>query len=331
MTKRKNILILELEKLQHNINLCRNDIKDSQDKNKINSIIILLIFSICKEQFIGGYNLLNLAKGDINVLKNQNDKYIINYLQRFNHIDINLDLIKTFFKKILPSKCFKSIFLALYGDDVYYPFDNEEFTNDFVDNSFEVLELPMENELGITDKFTMKTYFIPFLSIITSPCEDKEKDILRNGCLVKTGSHEIGHNFVNIEFFMENCMISIETPRKKSLEIDDCEGGKYIEFALFGGILKEIKLDEALYILNEENYDQSYLEFQYGFNNISPENLVVKGTFESLCQKIQLNQNYINYSKKVFIATNTSHFEGKKISCRNDNDVLGRLSFNNKL
>ena len=68
MKKRKNILILELEKLQHNINLCRNDIKDSQDKNKINSIIILLIFNTCKEQFISGYNLLNSAKGDINNL-----------------------------------------------------------------------------------------------------------------------------------------------------------------------------------------------------------------------------------------------------------------------
>ena len=175
--KRKDLIKLELEKLQYNINLCKNDINNSKDINKINSIIILLIFNSCKEEFISGYNLLNSAKGNINNLINQNDKYIINYLQRFKHIDINLDLIKKFYKNILPSECFESIFLDLYGKDVYYPFKNKKFTEYFVENSFEVLELPLENELGLTDKFTMKTYFIPFLSIITTQCKNEEKNI----------------------------------------------------------------------------------------------------------------------------------------------------------
>jgi len=325
--KRKNNLKLELEKLQHNIKLCRNDLNNSEDINKINSIIILLIFNKSKEEFIRGYNLIK-AEGNINNLINSNDPNMIDYLNRFDNININLDLIKQFYKKILRSECFKSIFLELYGKDVYYPFENKEFTEYFVENSFEVLNLPLEKELALNDKFTMKTYFIPFLSIITQQCKTEEKNILRNGCFVKTGAHEIGHNFVNIEFFMENCKISIETPRKRSLNINDCEGGKYIEYALFGKILEKIRLDEALYILNEKNYEKSYLDFQYGFNHINKDNLEVKGTFENLCKSIQLNQNYINYSKKIFIATNTSYFKEKAISCKNENDVLGRLSFN---
>ena len=160
----------------------------------------------------------------------------------------------------------------------------------------------------------MKTYFILFLLIITQQCKAEEKNILRIGCLVKTGAQEICNNFVNIEFFMENCKISIEVPRKKSLNLIGNEGGKYIEYALFGKILDKIRLDEALYILNEKNYEKSYLDFQNGFNNIKKENLEVKGTFENLCKSIHLNQNYINYSKEIFIETKTSYFEEKTIS-----------------
>ena len=218
--------------------------------------------------------------------------------------------------------------MTLYGKDEYYPFENEEFTNYFVENTFEVLEIPLENQLDISDKFSMKTYFIPFLSVISKKCSDSEKDIMRNGSIVKTGAHEVGHNFVNIKFFMENCRISVETPRKKSLVSDDCEGGKYIEYALFGKTLEMINLNEALYILNENNYKKSFLEFQYGFNNIEEKNLKVEGVFKNLCKSIKLNQNYIKYSKQIYILTNTSHFKEKKISCRNRNDVLGRASFN---
>jgi len=325
--KRKNSLRLELEKLQYNINLCIKDLKNPKDTTEINSIILLLIFNKSKEEFIRGYNLIK-AKGNINNLINSNDQNIIEYLKRFDYINIDLDLIKKFYKNILPSECFKSIFLELYGKDVYYPFENNNFTENFVENSFEVLQLPLEKELALNDKFTMKIYFIPFLSVIAQQCKPEEKNILRNGCFVKTGAHEIGHNFVNIEFFMENGKISIETPRKKSLNHNDCEGGKYIEYALFGKILDKITLDEALYILNEKNYEKSYLDFQNGFNNIKKENLEVKGTFENLCKSIQLNQNYINYSKDIFIPTQTSYFKEKTISCRNENDVLGRLSYN---
>ena len=326
--KRKNLLKSELEKLQHNINLCRDYINNSQDINKINYILLLLIFCSWKEEFISGYYLLNSTKGDINDSLNSNEENVIDYLKRFEHVDIDLNLIKKFYKKILPSECFKSIFLELYGKDIYYPFENQEFTDYFVENSFDVLELPLQNELGLTDKFTMKTYFISFLPLITKRCKNEEKNILRNGSLVKTGAHEIGNNFINIEFFMENCMISIEAPRKKSLEISNCDGGKYIEYALFGKILDKIRLDQALYILNEKNYEKSYLDFQFGFNNINQENLEVKGTFESLCKSIKLNQNYINYSKTIFIITNASLFKEIKISCRNENDVIGRVSFN---
>ena len=323
---RNEMLKLELEKIQDNLNLCKNNFNSSTDVKKINSLIILLIFNSSQKEFISGYNLLNSAKGNIDNLIKYNDQNIIDFLKRFEHININLDLIKNFFKNILPLECFKSIYLTLYGKDEYYPFENEEFTNYFVENTFEVLEIPLENQLDISDKFSMKTYFIPFLSVISKKCSDSEKDIMRNGSFVKTGAHEVGHNFVNIKFFMENCRIPIETPRKKSLVSDDCEGGKYIEYALFGKTLEMINLNEALYILNENNYKKSFLEFQYGFKNIEEKNLKVKGVFENLCKGIQLNKNFITYAKSINLVEHSTHVKEKKILCRNLNDVIGRAS-----
>lgn len=65
--------------------------------------------------------------------------------------------------------------MTLYGKDEYYPFENEEFTNYFVENTFEVLEIPLENQLDISDKFSMKTYFIPFLSVISKKCSFRKR------------------------------------------------------------------------------------------------------------------------------------------------------------
>lgn len=125
---------------------------------------------------------------------------------------------------------------------------------------------------------------------------------------------------------MENCRISVETPRKKSLVSDDCEGGKYIEYALFGKTLEMINLNEALYILNENNYKKSFLEFQYGFNNIEEKNLKVEGVFKNLCKGIQLNKNFITYAKSIYLVEHSSHVKEKKILCRNLNDIIGRAS-----
>ena len=74
-----------------------------------------------------------------------------------------MKLIKQFYKKILRLKCFKSLYFDLIGNDSCYPFDDQNFTDNFVDNNFEVLDIPIEKALGITDKFSKKIYLIPFL------------------------------------------------------------------------------------------------------------------------------------------------------------------------
>lgn len=333
--EKQRFLKLELNKIQNNIKLSINYLKNQKDVKKINALIILLIFNSSNKEFEYGYNLISSNKiesnklyeeqnfiNNINNIK-ENDEYLIEFLNVFDLVEINLSLIKEFYKKILPLKCFKSIFLTLYGNDEYYPFEDQNFTDYFIDNCFEIFNLPLENVLGFTDKFSMKTYFIPFLSKINGICGDAEKKLLRNGNLVSTGNHEIGHNFVNIKFYIENCKISIETPRKNSLDFS--EGGFYIDLALFGRILEEINLEQALYILNEKNYQKTFYEFQEGFNNIKKQDLIIEGVFKDLFKNINFNENFIKFFKKVSIAQKSLIKKEKKISRKIRNDVLGKV------
>ena len=94
------------------------------------------------------------------------NKYITKLFTYFKKENIDLNLIKEFYKNILPLQCFKSIFLTLNGEDTFYPLENKEFTNNFVEYSFDILDVPILNSLGLNDKFTMKSYFVPFVSQI---------------------------------------------------------------------------------------------------------------------------------------------------------------------
>ena len=205
-------------------------------------------------------------------------------------INIDINLIKTFYKTVLPLECFKSIYLELYGKDEYYPFQDQKFTDDFVDKNFEFFPMNIDSSLGLSDKFTLKTYFISFLPEIKGKCNEIEKTALKIGSLVNAGNHEIGHNFTSIRFFMENCQTSIVTPRKNSLEF--VEGGSYIELALFGRILEEITLEQALFLLNEKNYTKTYLQFQEAFNKIKADDLKVEGVFKNILKGINLDEKY---------------------------------------
>ena len=326
---KKDLLISELDKISCNIKLCFDDLKDSKDIELVNGLIISLIFALNKETFKLCYNYLKSKEKNFNkCLQLNKGEYSENsekIFHRFEKVNIELNLIKQFYKNILPLKCFKSIFLALNGKNSYYPFEDKEFTEHFVDNIFEVLDSPVLKSLGLTDKFTMKTYFIPFIPKINfgNDCHFINDDkIIINGVFVRAGNHEIGHNFTNIIFYTENCKVSIATPRKNYLELN--EGGNYLDFALFGKILKELNLEQALYILNEKNYEKSFIDFQYGFNNIKKEDLIVEGVFKGMCEDISnnLNKDFDDNAKSIFIRLNSINIGDIKINCEIRNDVL---------
>ena len=123
---------------------------------------------------------------------------------------------------------------------------------------------------------------------------------------------------------MKNCKISIENPKKNSL--DFIEEGYYIDYALFGKILDKINIAQVLYIFNEKNYEKTYVDFQYGFNNIKQEDLIVHGAFENMCKDINLNKDFEKNYESVYVILNLSSTQENEIFCDIKNDVLGRIS-----
>ena len=330
--KKKNLLKFELDKISSNIKLCIDNFRNSKDYNILNELIIALYFAPDKELFSVCYKYILYSNRNITNILNQNpnNKYIEELFKLFKKREIEFNLIKKFYKNILPLKCFKSIFLTLNGKDSYYPFDDKEFVDYFVENNFEILDVPICCSVALTDKFTMKTYFIPFMSdtIFSNNMHfnNKINIAMIHGFFVKAGNHEIGHNFTNINFYMENSKIPIITPRKKNFDYE--EGGYYIDLALFGRILKNINLQQVLYILNEKNYDKTYLDFQYDFNNIKSEDLEVEGVFKEMCKNISkdINNDLENNAKSIYVRLNPFNVGETKIDCSIRNDVIfGRI------
>ena len=328
--KKKELIASKLDIISYNISKCINDILFLENPIIINELIISLISSSSKMEFIRCYNYIKLPIKDINILLNNGDKNIIYFLNEFRKVNIDLKLIKQFYKNILPLKCFKSIYLDLNGKDSYYPFDDKKFTDDFVDTNFEIIDIPFQNVLGIIDKYTMKNYFNSYMPHIHTTYKinienmDNYDNIMENGALVRTGNHEIGHNFTIFNYYMKNCKISIENPKKNSL--DFIEEGYYIDYALFGKILDKINIAQVLYIFNEKNYEKTYVDFQYGFNNIKQEDLIVHGAFENMCKDINLNKDFEKNYESVYVILNLSSTQENEISCDIKNDVLGRIS-----
>ena len=65
-----------------------------------------------------------------------------------------------------------------------------------------------------------------------------------------------------------------------------------MEIALYGRIIKKFSLGEALYVLNEKNYEKSLEDFRKGFMELSDLDLIMNGEFKNsnLDNKVIINK-----------------------------------------
>ena len=83
---------------------------------------------------------------------------------------------------------------------------------------------------------------------------------------------------------------------------------------------------EALYIINEANYNKTFLEFQNGFNDIKIEDLKVTGTLANELPTIEFNENNIRKLRNTYISyKDLENAKQKIIKIKMKNDVLGRI------
>ena len=224
----------------------------------------------------------------------------------------------------------KESFSFFYGTEIKYPFSTEKDAEKFLNEYLQFIPLKSETTLAVTEKYTMETYTL--LSnrsmnfnfnglIIDADSKEIIKKTLLNGSIIVINFHEINHNFHNYYFYSKNGEESFITPRKVNMK--EREGGKNMERILFGCVLNSLNYKQALYIMNENNYNKSLKEYQADFMKLKMEDIKFDGIFSEY-SKIDSKTNDISeYLSIKFKDYNYYNNEGINININLEDDVLG--------
>ena len=259
------------------------------------------------------FNLINEEKKDLKTNKcNENAKlnenlskkydeselYNYDYLMEHPPLRIDINKIKIFLKEVLGSNVFRQLFFFLTGRNDYEEIFNNNMINYIIDN-INFMPINYTNTSAFFDKLTFTTYIPTMkktLCITAQNVDEKIYQVLENGVIIEIEFHEYGHLISTIFSFLNKSQSLIATPRKKNFDIN--EGGYYIEMALFGKIIKTLTYEEALYILNIDNYKKSLDEFRTGFRIRKDDDLIINGPFEDLNVKQKNLENTSDNGEK---------------------------------
>ena len=274
-----------------------------------------------------GQNLLIDEKSSPEPKEISFEEYNYNYLSKNSYLNLDITRIKMLLSKTLKSRVFQEVLEYLTGNNNYQAIYNDEMISEFI-----------EKIIFIPTNFSGAVSFHDYLSLVTVistthkeisstfiQYHKEQSDTLENGVIIAIIYHEYGHSINAIISFKENDLQLHETPRKKYLNFK--EGGYYLEIALFGRVIEKLTYKEALYILNENNYNKSLEEFRKGFMELSYQDLVIKGQFDYLNSK---DESKLKTSKdSVTIKAKEDNdefdeFENLNISIPLRNDILGR-------
>ena len=243
--------------------------------------------NLCKDNFIKYFKNNKIDK------YNDEDIYSFDYLS--NKINKHVNDIKDFLKIILKGKVFKESFCLLYGKDYLDFFSNESFLNEIINNHLQFIPFRSNDNCGMTDRFTIDSYtFIENKPIMYNNIDNENKklveDALKIGRAISISFHEINHNIYSyLLYFYNKIDYSFQTPRKSKI-CDYREGGFYMESILFGRIIENLNLEEAMYIMNSDNYNKDLKTFQKDFLNINK-----KSNINGIFSEFNKINNLINY------------------------------------
>ena len=315
-----NLLLSEkntIKNLEKKLNI---EIKNIKEPLKYKDIVYKDCENLC-------LNNLDETNNDFAKEDKYNFYYLIDNFEK-KHIKI-----RKFLKKIMNKQTFKDAYNILFGDN-NYKLSDPKYLDEFINKRLKFIPTRAFSTLAISDKISLNTFIFIKNRNIISPNElnpsilDSLREILNIGCYVLTEEHEIFHLLDCIPYYENNCAISRNTPRKRYYD-GKKEGGEYLELLLFDKIFFELHLDEVFYILDENNYDKTLIEFKEDFKNLDSKNLKIHGEFdkfndlldknESSSIKFQFNEVLINLKE-----TNLK-MSDFKIKFYLDNDVAGRI------
>ena len=220
---------------------------------------------------------------------------LFNYDYQIENSSKIIKNIKYFLKKILNLKVFDEAFKILYGNDFENPFKDNEFKNKYIDEYLKFVPYRTQNSSGVTDKYTLKSYIFLKRKNIMENINNKKniKELIREalilGAFLEVIFHEINHFIYAVLFMKDNGhSLSFQTPRKEKLP-KIREGGHYFELLLFGTIINQLSLNQALYLLNSKNYNKGVKGFQKGFSKLNKNDLIGNSNFEKFNNLINNN------------------------------------------
>ena len=288
------------------------------DYHILTLLMILIVIPLPEEDCIVNLNMIESILHDKNEneifnnnkILNKNNKFeISNYNQAYDSFNdiIQIEKIKIFLKKILCSNVIKQAFQILYPSYIEYPFKTENDAKNYINKHINFVPFYRTKSNGFTDKFTLDTYIflkpknISIQNILNNMLIELLEKILYTSGIIKTNFHELNHNFYNMFYYYENGNIPLKTPRKDGLEFR--EGGRAMELLLFGKIIHSLNIKQALYILNENNYNKDIYQFKEDFEKLyqASENIndyIISGEFSEY--------NSINNNKELLNKENRS-------------------------
>ena len=332
--QREIITNYNLNLIEDESNISENELKqlgfkfeENSNKIKYKDNKIELVLNLENIESINNKNLHLSIQAGIKFYECELYKYeqIIQYYKG-NIYEIN---IRKFLSKILCSNVMKESFSFFYGTEIKYPFTNIKDAENFVDEYFQFIPLKSETTLAVTDKYTMEIYtFLSNKSMSFNFDEIKINEIsknniektLLNGAIIVINYHEINHDFHNYFFYSKNGEESFITPRK--LNMKEREGGKNMERILFGNVLNSLNYKQALYILNETNYNKSLKEFQADFIKLKMKDIKLDGIFSGYSE-IDKEVKDISDYMAIKLKEYNYNIEDIKININLKDDVLG--------
>ena len=257
------------------------------------------------------------------------EKY--NFCFLFNNYIKNKNDIKQFLLNILQKRVFVEAYEILFGNKNYKLLD-KRYLEEIIEKRFSFVPIKPSGTLAISNKISFNTFISTEQREIISKSNKIQfehlREILNTSSYILIGEHEVFHLLNCIPYYENNCTVSINTPRKKNYDGKE-EGGIYLELLLFGKIINKINLGDALFLLNENNYDKSLSDFITSFKNTNRQDLIINGIFKDFnnyfnIQEIsdeELNNTLIEqksnyYSDSIFDSYIENYLE---------NDVVGKF------
>ena len=303
------------------------DLKNYIKMNNLGVIYVTdRISKLCIKNRFGDSGIIEIYSGHVclNNLKKRQLDYKMN-INIFNTLDSlfnnNIILpyigrIKQFLITIVNSNVYKEAIQMLFPNHNKYLLGTHlEDIKKCINDRLKFYPYQDLGDSGLTDKFSCYTY-IPILTFDITSKNPIFFFTLIISAIIEDSIHEINHLNQDIIYFKGNDKNLFFSPKRKNLKGED--GGENLEEIFFGRCVKNLKILECFYLLNENNYEQSLFDFKKNFKNLYNNNVdfsekinYLKNTGDNAIFK-EFYDNIKNYGKDDFLSIELYGINTKK-------------------